>query len=113
MKKYVVFIVCLLLILTLVSCAPTAPPVLYYLGILYNTCDGTCNCSGWTLDFYIDGDFAATIEAGQNHSVVLEEGWHTFLVYHNQIVIGDEFSMNIYSDGWYYWYGCVETGTHP
>jgi hypothetical protein len=110
MKKYIIFIFCLLLLLTLTQCTPAIPS--YWLK-LYNACDGYCICSGWTLDFYIDNVFIATIKPGKNYSTAVTAGWHTFLVYHNQECLNAPgYSVEITGEGWCYWFGC-EDGTHP
>lgn len=84
-----------------------------YWGKLYNACDGTCFCSNWTLKFYIDNVYTATIKAGKNYSTAVTAGWHTFLVYHNQECLNAPgTSGEITSDGWDYIYGC-EGGTYP
>ena len=114
MKKYITFILCLLLILIITSCTPPIPSGPEFWGKLYNACDGTtCGCSGWTLDFYIDNIFIATIKAGKNYSTAVTAGWHKFLVRHNQKIISDSvLNVEITGEGWIYWYGCYD-GTHP
>jgi len=113
MKRYITFILCLLLILIITSCTPPIPSEPEYWGTLYNACDGYCICSGWTLDFYIDNVFIATIKPGQNYSTTVTAGWHTFLVYHNQEYLNESiYSIDIIGNGWWYWFGC-ENGTHP
>ena len=114
MKKYITFILCLLLILIITSCTPPIPSGPEFWGKLYNACDGTtCGCSGWTLDFYIDNIFIATIKAGKNYSTAVTAGWHTFKVRHNQQFISESvLNFEIIGEGWHYWFGC-EDGTHP
>lgn len=113
MKRYITFILCLLLVLIITSCAPPIPSGPVYWGKLYNACDGNCVCSGWTLKFYIDNVYTATIKAGKNYSTAVTAGWHTFLVYHNQEAINASvYSIEITGDGWYYFYGCTD-GTYP
>jgi len=77
MKKCIVFIFCLLSLLTLTQCTPAIPS---YWGILYNANDGNCTSSGEALDFYIDGVFHATVNSGENLPVKLTAGEHTFRV---------------------------------
>jgi len=80
---------------------------------LYNACDGTCGCSGWTLDFYIDNVFIATIKPGKNYSTAVTAGWRIFSVRHNQEVItASVMNAEITGEGWVYWFGC-EDGTYP
>jgi len=113
MKRYVTFILCLLLILIITSCTPPIPSGPVYWGKLYNACDGTCGCSGWTLDFYIDNSFIATIKPGKNYSTAVTAGWHVFKVRHNQEVItGSVVNSEITVDGWWY-VCCCEDGTYP
>jgi len=111
MKRYITFILCLLLILIITSCTPPIPSGPEYWVKLYNACDGTCGCSGWTLDFYIDNVFIATIKAGKNYSTAVTAGWHIFKVRHNQEVITESVTnAEITGDGWIYIFGC-EDGT--
>ena len=113
MKRYITFILCLLLILIITSCTPSIPSGPEYWGKLYNACDGTSGCSGWTLDFYIDNVFIATIKPGKNYSTTVTDGWHVFKVRHNQEVITESvMNGDIAGDGWWYWFGC-EDGTYP
>ena len=110
MKRYMTFILCLLLILIITSCTPPTPSEPVYWGKLYNACDGTCGCSGWTLDFYIDNVFIATIKPGKNYSTAVTAGWHIFKVRHNQEVITESvLSINV-TEAWLYVFGC-EDGT--
>lgn len=111
MKRYITFILCLLLILIITSCAPPIPSEPEYWGKLYNACDGTCDCSGWTLDFYIDNVFIAVIEAGENYSTQLTAGWHTFSVYYNgEGLNAPGYDIEVIGTEWWYAYGC-EDGT--
>ena len=113
MKRYMTFILCLLLILIITSCTPPVPSEPVYWGKLYNAADGTCEESGWTLDFYIDNVFIATIKAGENYSTAVIAGWHKILVYHNQECVNEPgFDIEITVDGWWYSIGC-EDGTYP
>jgi len=113
MKRYITFILCLLLILIMTSCTPPIPSGPVYWGKLYNACDGNCVCSGWTLKFYIDNVYTATIKPGQNYSTTVTAGWHTFLVYYNQEAVNASvYSIEITGDGWWYRYGCND-GTYP
>lgn len=113
MKRYITVILCLVLILIITSCTPPPPPWPVYWGKLYNACDGNCVCSGWTLKFYIDNVYTATIKAGKNYSTAVTAGWHTFLVYHNQECLNAPgTSGEITGDGWFYWFGC-EKSTYP
>ena len=113
MKRYITFILCLLLILIITSCTPSIPSGPEYWGKLYNACDGTCGCSGWTLDFYIDNVFIATIKPGKNYSTAVTAGWRIFKVRHNQEVITESVTnTEITGDGWWYAAGC-EDGTYP
>ena len=113
MKRYITFILCLLLILIITSCAPPIPSGPVYWGKLYNACDGTCGCSGWTLDFYIDNVFIATIKAGENYSTQLTAGWHTFSVYYNgEWLNAPGYDIEVIGTGWWYITGC-EDGTGP
>ena len=108
MKKYIIFIFCLLLILIITSCAPPIPSGPVYWGKLYNACYGTCGCSGLTLKFYIDNVFIATIKTGENYSTAVTAGWHTFLVYHNQEAENESIKTGeVTGDGWSYRYGCT------
>ena len=108
MKRYITFILCLLLILIITSCTPPIPSGPVYWGKLYNTCYGTCGCSGWTLKFYIDNVFIATIKPGKNYSTAVTAGWHTFLVYHNQEAENESIKTGeVTGDGWSYRYGCT------
>ena len=113
MKRYMTFILCLLLILIITSCAPTVPSEPVYWGKLYNACDGTCECSGMTRDFYIDNVFIATIKAGENYSTQLTAGWHTFSVYYNgEWLNAPGYDIEVIGTGWWYVNGC-EDGTWP
>jgi len=112
MKRYITIILCLLLILIITSCT-SPPPAGPVRGKLYNACDGNCSYSGWTLKFYIDNVYTATIKAGKNYSTAVTAGWHTILVYHNQECLNASgYSMEIIDEGWYFYAGC-EDGTHP
>ena len=84
-----------------------------YWGKLYNACDGTCSYTGEALDFYIDGAFIATINSGENLSIELAAGEHTFrvLLTKTQEVLEPGYKFEI-SEGWWYWWGCYN-GTHP
>ena len=114
MKRYITFILCLLLILIITSCTPPIPSGPEFWVKLYNACDGTCGCSGWTLDFYIDNVFIATIKAGKNYSTAVTAGWHKFSVRRNQEVISESvMNAEITGAGWFYVFGCLEDGTYP
>ena len=111
MKRYITFILCLLLILIITSCTPSIPSGPEYWGKLYNACDGTCGCSGWTLDFYIDSVFIATIKPGKNYSTAVTAGLRIFEVRHNQEIITESVTnTEITGAGWGYIFGC-EDGT--
>ena len=115
MKRYITFILCLLLILIITSCTPPIPSGPVYWGKLYNACDGTCGCSGRSLKFYIDNFFIATIKAGKNYSTALTAGWHIFSVghiYNQEVITASITNTEITGDGWSYAAGC-EDGTHP
>jgi len=111
MKKYIIFIFCLLLLLTLTQCTPAIPS---YWGKLYNSNDGNCTNAGEALDFYIDGVFNATINSGENLSIKLTAGEHTFkvLLTETQEVLESGYKFEIYDEGWWYRHGCYD-GTYP
>ena len=110
MKKYILFLLMLLVSVMLISCAPS---VQTYKVTLYNSNDGSCTMFGESLDFYVDDEKVATIAAGENEIIKLTEGQYTF----NAKIEGttqylfDGFTMNITEDS-LYWAGCTD-GTHP
>ena len=115
MKKYIIFIFCLLMLLTLVSCTtPEAPTEKTYWGYLWNACDGTCICAGEALNFYIDNIFIETINAGKKHKTYLTAGEHivTVIVTSNQEVVQSGYELIVEGDGWHYAIGCSD-GTWP
>jgi len=100
-----------LLLLTLTQCTPAIPS---YWGKLYNSNDGNCSIAGEALDFYIDGVFNATINSGENLSIKLTMGEHTFrvLVTKTQEVLESGYKYEINHEEWWYAYGCND-GTYP
>jgi len=93
---------------------PSTPAIPSYWGKLYNSNDGTCTVKGEALDFYIDGVFHATINSGENLSVKLTEGEHTFrvLLTKTQEVLESGYKFEINGDEWWFSYGCND-GTYP
>lgn len=81
---------------------------------MYNSNDGNCTISGEQLDFYADGVFIGTVNAGSNRSVELEEGVHYFrvLLTSTQAVELASYEMTVAGDGWWFKYGCAD-GTYP
>ena len=117
-EKVYSFYLLLLILLTLLSCtalSPTPEPGYdtEFIGTIYNACDGTCACSGKTLDFYIDYILIATIMSGCNSTTVVTPEEHTFTVLETETQdLLEFFTLYILPFDWSWWYGC-EDGTHP
>ncbi|MBN2441812.1 MAG: hypothetical protein JXJ04_10710 [Spirochaetales bacterium] len=88
--------------------------VFMYTGKIYNTNDGNCKLSGKAMDFYVDGNFIATISSGQYINFKLTSGQHYFTVtmVKSKKPIDEGYMLNVEDDGWWFWYGC-EDGSHP
>ena len=113
MKQLVIYLCSIVLLLGLTQCA-TDDGETYYRGRLYNSNDGSCTVTGEAMDFYIDGEFIATINSGENVSTSQTAGEHTFrvLLTSTQEVLEPGYIWEIAWEGWWYAYGCSD-GTYP
>jgi hypothetical protein len=88
-----------------------------YRGTLYNSCDGSCDWHGFTLDFYINGKFIVRLGPGQSATAWAPAGRNHYEVYkvgdqdHAPYKL-DEDTADDSADGWWEWFGCKD-GTHP
>ena len=85
-----------------------------YDGRIYNSNDGSCEYAGESIDFYVDGDFVATVSAGSNYKHSLKKGEHVFeaRLSSDDTVLDPGYTLDIKGDGWWYRYGCND-GTYP